>query len=284
MVNLDDELSFDRQIRAFGRDGQHKLKQLRVAIVGLGGTGSVVAQQLAHLGVNDFLLIDPDRLERTNLNRVVGATGADIHRPKVDIAKHLINNIRPSALIESAQSDALHNSVAKRLLETDLFFCCTDSHGSRAVLNQLAYQFLLPGFDLGVQIEAKRGRVTHVTGRAQMLAPGLACLVCSNLLDPEAVRRDLLSDAERQTDPYIPGAQEPQPAVISLNSTVASLAINMYLSAVAGIPGRARHQVFRGEVGAVRVIDTAPNPVCIICSESGALGKGDEWPLPGRVS
>jgi hypothetical protein len=57
---------FDRQVRAFGEDGQRAIQALRVAIIGLGGTGSVIAQQLAHLGVCRFLLIDPDTLDKTN--------------------------------------------------------------------------------------------------------------------------------------------------------------------------------------------------------------------------
>jgi hypothetical protein len=67
---------YDRQIRAFGAAGQAAIQRLRVAIVGLGGTGSVLVQQLVHLGVRDFLVIDPDVIERTNLNRVVGAKAA----------------------------------------------------------------------------------------------------------------------------------------------------------------------------------------------------------------
>lgn len=279
---FDAETIFDRQVRAFGKEGQSKIQALRVAVIGLGGTGSVIVQQLAHLGCKNFLLIDPDLLEETNLNRVVGASLNDLGRPKVKVAEGLIHRTQPSAEVVALQSDALHNPVAKRLLEADLFFCCTDSHGSRAILNQLSYQYLLPGFDLGVQIEVKEGVVTHMTGRVQMLAPGLACLVCSNLLDSEAVRRDLMTEAQRRADPYIPGAGEAQPAVISLNSTVASLAITMYLGAVAGIPAKARHQIFRAEVGSVRVIESNPFPSCVICSGEGALGKGDDWNLPGR--
>ena len=78
---------FDRQVRAFGADGQLKLQRLRVAIVGLGGTGSLIAQQLVHLGVRDFILVDPDVIESTNLNRVANAFQDDIGQPKVKIAE-----------------------------------------------------------------------------------------------------------------------------------------------------------------------------------------------------
>ena len=58
------ESHFDRQIRMFGSLGQNIIAQLCVGIVGLGGTGSVVVQELAHLGVGSFVLIDPDVIEK----------------------------------------------------------------------------------------------------------------------------------------------------------------------------------------------------------------------------
>lgn len=275
--------AFDRQVRAFGSAGQHRVASVRVGIVGLGGTGSVVAQQLAHLGVRDFVLIDPDLLEETNLNRVVGAQQTDVARPKVEVAADMIRRIRPSAQTTALQASVLHNVIAKTLCDSDVFFCCTDSHGSRAVLTQLAYQYFVPCFDIGVRIDATSGSVSHITGRVQMLSPGLACLACAELLDPEMVRQDLMSESERRADPYIVGHTEVQPAVISINSVVASLAVTMFLGAVAGIPTRARHQIYRAEQGVVRSIENEPSPKCVVCSESGTLGAGDTWVLPGRV-
>ena len=86
---------FDRQVRAFGQDGQRVIAGLRVAIVGLGGTGSLIAQQLAHLGVYDFVLLDVDHLETSNLNRVVGATPGDVGSSKVAVAARMIKAINP---------------------------------------------------------------------------------------------------------------------------------------------------------------------------------------------
>src|SRR5262249_11303678 len=99
-----------------------------------------------------------------------------------------------------------------------------------------------------------------------------------------AVRRDLMTEYERQADPYFIGAHEPQPAVISLNSTVVSLAITMFLGAVTHIPADARYQLYNGISGVVRVIAHTPDPVCVVCSTAGALARGNEWPLPARQS
>jgi molybdopterin/thiamine biosynthesis adenylyltransferase len=63
-----------------GDNSDDALQHLRVAIVGLGGGGSHIAQQLAHLGVGQFVLVDPDRIEESNLNRLVGGTVADVQK------------------------------------------------------------------------------------------------------------------------------------------------------------------------------------------------------------
>lgn len=275
---------YDRQIRMFGHEGQARLKHVRVGIVGLGGTGTVVLEQLAHLGVEDFLLIDPDRVESTNLNRLVGANPADVGRPKVDVARDLVSRINPRANVETVIGSILLDRYAKRLAEVDFIFSCTDSHGSRAVLNQLAYQYLVPMIDMGVVIAASQKKITHVIGRTQMLAPGLGCLLCGNLLSPEAIRVDLLTDFERQADPYVVGFREPAPAVISLNSTMSSLAVTMFLGAVVGIPSAARLLNYDAMVGTLRRAMITPLSTCIVCSNEGALAQATAWPLPARLS
>lgn len=274
---------FDRQIRMVGRVGQERLKALRVGIVGLGGTGSIVAQQLAHLGIEDFLLLDPDDVEFTNLNRLVGARRADVGSPKVQIAKRMMNEINPKARVATFEESALLAQVATRLLDVDFVFGCTDSQGSRSVLNQLSYQFLLPMIDMGVSIVAANGLVSHMAGRVNMLAPGLGCFVCGQLLDPEAVRVDLLTDFERVSDPYVVGSRDPAPAVISLNSTVASLAVTMFLDAVLAIGANARFITYNGVSGASRPASISPHPQCYVCSARGAFAQAGAWPLPGRL-
>lgn len=277
------DLRYDRQVRAFGKEGQQILQSLKIGIVGLGGTGSIIAQQLAHLGVKEFLLIDPDILEESNLNRVVGTTRDDLKKYKVDIASESIQRINPEAEVELIRGSVLRNSIAELLLDTDFAFSCTDSHGSRAILNQLAYQYLLPIIDMGVVIAVQNERIENISARTQLLAPGLACMVCGNLLDYEEVRRDLLTDFERKNDPYILNTETPAPAVISLNGTVASMAITMFLSSVVGIPGTARLINYNAINGVARAAFCTRHTTCVVCSESGSFAKGDEWQLPGRL-
>lgn len=266
---------FDRQVRAFGAAGQEALAALEVGVVGVGGTGSVVAQELALLGVRRFVLVDPDRLEATNRNRVFGAAPALEGCLKTRVAAANIERVNPAAEVEAIDADVLTAAAADRLAQTDFIFLCTDSHASRAMVAQLAYQHLVPTVDMGVSIGVgSTGTVEEVTGRIQMLSPGLACLVCSGALSAEAIRRELMTPEQRAADPYFRGAGEPQPAVASLNATAASLAVSMFMAAVTGAPLRARYQWYDGVSGRVRTPVVERRADCLVCSASGAMARG----------
>lgn len=273
---------YQRQVLAFGAEGQTAVANLRVAVVGLGGTGSVVASQLAHLGVKDMLLVDPDKVEETNLNRLVGSVHADVGKAKVEVAARHICTISPETEVEVVVGDVVDDAVAKKLLAADFIFACTDSQASRAVLNQLAYQYLIPCIDMGVGIHVNEGVIRFIAGRVQMLSAGLPCLICTDKLDFEQVRREMLTEEQRKADQYIQGEAVPQPAVISLNSSISSAAVTMFLAAVAGVPSAARMLSYDGKLGTMRAIAMDPRPECIACSEDGGMGLGNGWTLPTR--
>ena len=269
----------DRQVRAFGVDGQKILHTLRVAVVGLGGTGSIAVQQLVHLGVRSFILIDHDNLELTNLNRVVGAFEDDVGRSKCEIASRYVQRFSSVAEVREVNSDVAYASVARHLVDADVIFCCTDSHGSRSVIQQVAYQYLIPCIDIGSSIITTEGDVTGIFGRVQLLGPDQPCLWCSELLSSEEVRRDMMNESERKADPYIHGANVPAPSVISLNGTVVSLAVTMFLGLVTSIPVESRHFIYNAGKSNLRSVRAAAKDDCFICSRSGAFGLGDTQEL-----
>ncbi|WP_421445030.1 HesA/MoeB/ThiF family protein [Agrobacterium tumefaciens] len=282
MHGVSDQERDDRQVRAFGAPGQRLLRRLHFGVIGAGGTGSLECQQLAHLGATRITVIDPDLVEETNLNRLVGSVPSDVGQPKVEVAAGMIRAINSDATVTPLQADIVDEEVAKLISTFDFVLLCTDSHASRAVVNQAAYQYLVPVIDMGVSITASNGAVSHITGRVQMLAPGLPCLTCSGALDGEAIRREMLSPEQRAADPYVQGIHEPQPAVLSINSTVSSLAITMLLGAVTPIPIKPRYQVYDGIRGRVKEMAVAVQPNCVVCSPMGAFAKGPTWHLPVR--
>lgn len=273
---------FNRQVMAFGTEGQSVLRSTTVAIVGLGGTGSIVAQQLAHLGIREFFLVDPDNVSESNLNRLVGAVAVDVGRAKVEVAKRSIQAVHPDATVRAIVGNVIESAIAHPLRSVDFIFLCTDSMASRAVLNQLAYQYLIPCIDMGVAIKAHMGVVDAVVGRVQMLAPGLPCLVCADWIDGNQVRQEMMNEEQRRRDPYFLGEGVAQPAVISLNGVVVSAAVSMFLSALTSFPGNARMLHYDAIRGALRPAVMNPNPNCIVCSRHGALARGETWELPVR--
>jgi molybdopterin/thiamine biosynthesis adenylyltransferase len=273
----------NRQILAFGEEGQKIIRSLRIGIVGLGGTGSIVAHELAHLGAFDVTLIDPDLVETSNLNRLLGATPDDVGMAKVEVAKRSILAISRGAQVRALNADVMDEATARTLLACSIVFCCTDSHGSRAILNQICYQYFIPVIDIGVSLTAKSGILTHINGRIQLLAPGLGCLTCGEFLNPDQVRRDLMSENEKLNDPYFDSSEgQPQPAVISINGIVSSLALTMFLGVVTEIPIDYRYQLYDGLSGRLRSIEHQPRPGCVTCSPDGAYARGDTWELPTR--
>lgn len=279
-----DQERFDRQVRAFGAEGQSTIAGLKVGIVGLGGTGSLTSQQLAHLGIQHFTIIDFDQVDETSLNRLVGATAKDVGTPKVHVAERAIGTVRPGAFVNAVVGDVSDDEVARRLLDCDVIFGCTDSHASRAILGQIAYQYLIPVLDMGVSLSVRDGQLTKITGRAQILSPTQPCFSCLDLLNSEQIRRELLTPEQRTADQYIPGSQEPQPSVISLNSTMSSLSITMFLGLVTEAPISGGYLRYDGIKGLVRQATGPKDAHCYVCSASGSLTRGDTWPLPTRLS
>lgn len=275
---------YDRQVRAFGPSGQRSIARLRILVIGAGGTATATMLQLAYLGARDITTIDPDHVDETNLNRLIGAGPGDIGMAKVAVAKRMTGFISPETRIHPILGDIVDADMAAMIPDFDVVFLCTDSHASRAVANQAAYQYGVPTIDMGVNITVAEQRITHITGRVQMLAPGLPCLTCTRALDPAQIRRELLNPEQRAADPYFTGLHEPQPAVISLNTSMASLAITMFLGAVTDAPALARFQIYDGIKGIVRPVAASCHPTCISCSPAGALMRGSSWPLPVRPS
>jgi Ni,Fe-hydrogenase I small subunit len=90
-----------------------------------------------------------------------------------------------------------------------------------------------------VGIHVKDDAIRFIAGRVQMISAGLPCLICTDKLDFEQVRREMLTEEQRKADQYIQGADVKQPAVISLNS-MSSAAVTMFLASVAGVPSSPR--------------------------------------------
>lgn len=91
---------FERTELLIGKEGIDRLKAAKVAIFGMGGVGSYVVEGLARAGIGNFILVDDDKVDITNINRQIIATHKTIGMPKVEVAKERILEINPNANVE----------------------------------------------------------------------------------------------------------------------------------------------------------------------------------------
>ena len=94
------ENQFSRTELLIGKDGISKLQNSKVAIFGIGGVGSFVVEALVRAGVGNFILVDNDKIDLSNLNRQIIAIRENIGKDKVEVAKERILSINPNANVE----------------------------------------------------------------------------------------------------------------------------------------------------------------------------------------
>ena len=224
---------FDRNIRAFGGGIQKVLGDLRVAVVGCGGTGSAVVEQLARLGVRHLRLFDPDTLTESNTTRVYGSYPEDAGKAKVDVIAAHAGRIAPDVEVLAIQEAITVQAAAKLLIDADVIFGCTDDNSGRLVLSRIASYLLTPVIDCGVLLNSGRdGRLEGIYGRVTVLAPGAACLVCRNRIDLQRAAAEMLPPDEHQRlvgEGYAPALRGIEPAVVTFTTQVASVAVSELL-------------------------------------------------------
>ncbi len=229
---------FSRNVRAFGGEVQRVLRELRISVVGTGGTGSAVAEQLVRLGVRNIHLVDPDVLSTSNISRVYGSTKKDVGRPKVSIIGDHLQSIAPDLWLKTTARAITTEAVARSLTDSDIIFGCTDDNAGRLVLSRLASYMLIPVFDCGVILTSNvTGKIEGIHGRVTILRPGAACLVCRKRVDLARANSELLAPVERRRlvdDGYVPSLEQVEPAVVTFTSAVASAAVNELLENLTG--------------------------------------------------
>src|SRR5216683_1989159 len=239
---------FNRSALALGLDVMRTIMHHQViSIVGVGGLGSVVAEHLIHMGFHEINLIDPDVLEMSNLNRVVGAyyEDAEQKRYKVDVVKRHLTHINPKATVLACKKDVHDKEVESVLALSDWMIVATDTHSSRLRTQELSVKYFVPLVSVGVNISVKDNKIEDMSGEVITARVGdYLCLNCLKRINPIKVA------SERHPDQtirealvkrgYVTGQDIKEPAVKTLNSFLATMAvdvlINQYTDARRHIP------------------------------------------------
>ncbi|HEU4924994.1 MAG TPA: ThiF family adenylyltransferase [Burkholderiales bacterium] len=278
---LKKELSarYDRSIKLFGAEGQRKLRQISVAVVGIGGLGSAMVQQLALLGVGSIELIDSEDLDETNRNRFIGARSDDPvpGSLKVNLGHRLVQEVNPEVISNAIPRQLISPQAFTAIKDASWVIGCFDEDGPRAVLNELCAAYAKPYIDLASDVPEPG----VYGGRVCVAYDGNGCLSCFDLLDRKAVRRYIQPEEEIVEEDKIYGVDrgaldEKGPSVAPLNSVVASLAAMEFMVAVTGMRAPTRLQEYRGNLSKVLVITDPPKPNCFICGSVWGCGEAAE--------
>lgn len=138
MLTDEELLRYSRQIllQQVDVDGQLKLKNSRVLIVGLGGLGSPVALYLAAAGVGELHVADFDTVDLTNLQRQIVHDTSSVGQSKVDSGLRRLEAINPEIKLVAHRSALDTDSLADAVAAVDLVLDCCDNFGTREAVNK----------------------------------------------------------------------------------------------------------------------------------------------------
>jgi hypothetical protein len=300
---------FDRQARLFGHAGQAILKDLRVGIIGCGGVGMLLVEYLSRLGVGHLVVIDPDRVNPTNLPRLPGARqgdtgwfahdrwpawlrawGTEHARSKVEVARRLAREADQGIEVEAIFGDVLESDNAARFTDVDYLFLAADTMQARLLFNAIVHQYLVPGVQLGskVSLSSTTGQVLDVHSVVRPVTPDEGCLWCNELISPQQLATEALSERERVAQRYVDDPEVAAPSVITLNAVGAGHAATDFLFAVTGLVEADAAGDYMRSRPRVRDVRWDRPRRDLDCPESGhqpgsRFARGDGAALPVRV-
>ena len=262
---------YSRNEALFGAEGQRKIAQTKVMVVGLGGLGSHVAQQLAYLGIGDYALVDPDIVTNSSLNRLVGASDADAaaQPKKIVVAERTIKAVKPDARVTTIDGKVDAVEVEPLIAEADVVFGCLDRDLPRLQLTDLCAQHAKPYFDLASDTGGEEDDLWY--GGRVVFCDGTRCLVCLQLLDQEQMAHDSMTPEQRETDARIYGVDRGAlagtgPMVVSVNGAVASIAVTEFMAYVTGLREPAGQLTYYGDKQVIRRSLDLPEAGCYYCT------------------
>lgn len=258
----------DQYIRQsfLGSDAAKSFANCVVAIVGLGGGGSHIAQQLAHIGFLNIQLYDGDAAELSNLNRLIGASLDDVQKgtKKVDIARRMMLAVNPKMGIETFPCN--WQLAAQSIREADVIVSCVDSYAARQDIEATARRFLIPLLDIGMDVHLVDEK-PHISGQVILSLPGGPCMKCLGFLNDN----NLQQEAEKY------GAAGGRPQVVWANGVLASTAVGLLvdlLSAWSGLPPAGEYLHFDGNT---HLLSRSPRiefaPANCLHFQAGSVGE-----------
>lgn len=289
--------ALERQRAAFGQPFVDMLQSLRVGIVGCGGTGSPLATLAARAGVGELVLIDHDKLERSNLNRVRGLTAEDVGEVKslrlkafIDSIGVPVNVVAYPALVDS--DPATLDAIAS----CDVVFGCTDDFIGRQALNTALYVYAQLLIDTGLGGSIGEGVDSHPFlrshfGRISTIFPESGqCLFCQDVVreiwvrTQQARRENPNLTAEQMKERYLEDGGTDAPGVGPFTSASADFALATLFDVVKPFrkfPPEVRRDMFIIDYVTmqIRSYETEETPDCPYCGQHDYLLLKEQYRL-----
>lgn len=281
----------DSTIRLWGTVGQGRLGRLRIAIVGLGGVGGILAEHIARLGIGEVILIDFDRVKMVNKNRSQGATLDELKRRalKVDVGARLAleGATCPSFRVTRLRGSIVELGTVEHLLDCDLILNAADSPWARQVLDHVAFAHLVPAINGGTELCGDPDTLSLIAAKCEIAvtAPGHPCFECADVYTRRSATEAREHPSVRGARAYVrAGGEVPDalraPSMISSNALVAGL-MQLRLQAITlgttpnAIVGTQRYHLIDG------TMDYALRRTCKPdCPRAATIALGDHHPLP----
>ncbi|MEJ0060853.1 MAG: ThiF family adenylyltransferase [Terricaulis sp.] len=284
--------AFAKAVLPFTSEMTERLGAMTACVVGVSGTGSIVAEQLGRLGFGEIILIDFDHVEKRNLNRILNSRVADLGQRKVDMFAAAIRSYRPDCQVHVVPRALSDRDAILAASDADVLFCCVDTDEGRQLADRTASAFLIPLVDMGVSIPTRRDaagapQVIEVCGRVDYVFPGSSTLSDRGVYTPASLEAEYLkkhaprSHATRMAEGYIKGVIEEAPAVIALNMRAASAAVMEFIARAFPFRHEPNENFARAIFLLAEGCEERTAESAFDRTENVLLGCGDERPLLG---
>ncbi len=241
-LNDNEKERYARQliVKNWGEETQLKLKQSSIAIVGIGGLGSLNSIYAAAAGFGKIKVIDYDVVDLSNLNRQIVHFTPDISKNKVDSAKEKLSALNPEIKVEPYAVELTQDNIGDIIKDCDIILDCMDNFQTRFLLNKTCIELEKPYIHAACY--AFEGRVLTIVPKK---GPCLQCFY-----------------------PKVPEEMKTIPVVGAAVGIVASIEITEAIKLITGIgkPLIGRLLIIDGENMNFDIIEVKRNPKCAICS------------------
>ncbi len=280
-MNQNEDCRFERQMRLFGEAGQARIGAASVAVIGAGGLGSPVVQELSLLGVKKLAVIDAQEVKRSSANRYVGLRHDDPipGTLKVDLCERVAHAIDPSIEVEKVADSLVSEKAFRAIINATHVISCVDNDGVRLVSTELCAAYAKPYFELASDVMP--GENPQYGGRVCVSWDGNGCPVCLGVLDLKEANALLAGPDAQRDEERIYGVHriflgETGPSVVSINGVIASIAVTEFMAAVTGMRLPFRLINHYAHLGRTTTSRDEPNPDCYYCKQIRGMREAAE--------